>query len=306
MNNLKSTIHLMIAITLAFALASCQTSVPPLTNADRNEVVNLGDSIFALSGKINERLFARNEGTFRHYSCSGAQMDGGTICNDIPTQWLQAKGDDSFVEVVYMDGGGNDFLIPFVTSGDDTCVPVNGNLTQACLDLIDVTMGKVEAFLDQLYIDNVLKVYFLGYYHPKDSIFGQLSKLVPALDVALAQLQTRCENHALECVYIDPRAWYMDKDLIKADGIHPTDNGSSILADLLYNAMVDGGTINGINNGVCIRTSNLNHKKEGRAIRNGLAYYAVGSGDYLGSFSGSYRSVRAYQPGNWGKVTACD
>lgn len=306
MKRLQSIIHFLLAATLAFALGSCQTSVPPLTNADRNEVVNLGDSIFALSGKINERIFARNEGTFRHYSCSGAQMDGGTICNDIPTQWNQAKGDDPFVEVVYMDGGGNDFLIPFVASGDQTCVPVNGNLTQACLDLIDLTMGKVETFLDQLYADNVMKVYYLGYYNPKNSIFGQLSLLVPALNVALAQLQSRCENHALECIYIDPRPWYTDSDLIKSDGIHPTDHGSIILGDLLYNAMVDGGTINGVNNGVCIRTSNWDHKKEGRAVRSGLAYYAVGSGDYLGTFGGTNRSLQADQPGNWGMVATCD
>ncbi|MEO1339155.1 MAG: hypothetical protein AAFV29_26165, partial [Myxococcota bacterium] len=58
-------------------------SAPWITNADNNDVVFIGDSIFALSGDLQDSLYARNGGTFRNYTTSGAELEGGSLALSI-------------------------------------------------------------------------------------------------------------------------------------------------------------------------------------------------------------------------------
>ena len=81
-------------------------SVPVIRNATRNDVVNLGDSIFALSGKIQDNLHSWSGQTFRRYALSGSMV------SHIADQYDDAKADNANIQTIFMDAAGNDILIP--------------------------------------------------------------------------------------------------------------------------------------------------------------------------------------------------
>ncbi|PKN86282.1 MAG: hypothetical protein CVU51_07490, partial [Deltaproteobacteria bacterium HGW-Deltaproteobacteria-1] len=64
--------RLIIVAALLIATGCSLLSVPIITNASRNDVVNLGDSIYALSGKIQDYLHSWSGQTFRRYALSGS------------------------------------------------------------------------------------------------------------------------------------------------------------------------------------------------------------------------------------------
>ena len=74
-------------------------SVPIITNASRNDVVNLGDSIFALSGKIQDYLHSWSGQTFRRYALSDGK--GVARLNPDPalplSVYMHALGNGGFV-----------------------------------------------------------------------------------------------------------------------------------------------------------------------------------------------------------------
>ena len=89
----KQMIRLAVASFLVFTLIGCGfvASVPWIRNAQNNQVVNIGDSIFALSGKIQDYLHDWSGTTFRRYSVSGAELVGGILAPDIYSQYNTAK-----------------------------------------------------------------------------------------------------------------------------------------------------------------------------------------------------------------------
>jgi isopenicillin N synthase-like dioxygenase len=72
---------------LLAALSGCGLgmllSKPWIRSAGNNQMVFLGDSIFALSGEIQARLHSYHGKTFRNYTTSGAELIGGAIAPSI-------------------------------------------------------------------------------------------------------------------------------------------------------------------------------------------------------------------------------
>ena len=89
-----------------------------VTDADNDQVVTIGDSIFALSGKIQDILEDYAGETFRQYTISGAEVTGGIYATDIATQFEIAKSDNPNIQTIVMDAAGNDILIPIITMFD--------------------------------------------------------------------------------------------------------------------------------------------------------------------------------------------
>ncbi len=242
----QSLMSLML-FSMIFVLCSCGAgtlmSVDPLTDADNDEIVNVGDSIYALSGDIYTNLEAKAGETWRHYAISGAQIVGGILADPIPDQYANAKGDNPNISLVYMDGGGNDILIPAIALDPYNCKNCNywwcGNLSQSCKDLIDDVYVETVDLLNQMDADGVEKVVFLGYYHLKWGLFGDLTKLDDAVDYGDKRLRDACINSTANAVFVDPRAAFEGREssYIIADGIHPTAQGSAVLANLLWSAI---------------------------------------------------------------------
>ena len=224
---------------LLAALTGCGLGVllskPWIRNANNNKVVFFGDSIFALSGEIQSRLYSLAGGTFRNYTTSGAELVGGLIQPSIEQQIAIANADNPSSTVVVMDGGGNDILIPAVALDPYNCMTQwyeFGRLSSTCKSFIDEIYVDGVDLLNGLHADGVTDVVYLGYYYTKNGIL-LVDDLEEAIVYGDGKLAQACANSVVGCTFIDPRSSIRDSD-ITADGVHPNATGSRKLADLIW------------------------------------------------------------------------
>jgi hypothetical protein len=217
--------------------------VPQLRNADNNEIVNVGDSIFALSGDIYKVLESKAGETWRHYALSGSQMIGGLLGQPIPLQYEDARNDDPNIRVVYMDGGGNDVLLQFIAFDPYHCGQCNywfcGDISRSCKNLIDDVAVEMSDLLATMAGDGVEQVVLLGYYHGKLGLLGNIPLLNKALDYGASLTIEAAENSNGFVEYVDPRNAFRGKEFwyILPDGVHPTYQGSKVLANMIWDVI---------------------------------------------------------------------
>jgi hypothetical protein len=234
----RTVVRFIVAPLLVLALVGCGfvASVPWITNADNNSVVNIGDSIFALSGKINDYLHSYAGQTFRRYAVSGAELAGGILAPDLFSQYNTAKYDDPNIDTIIMDGGGNDILLPVLTMFDPYDCQTQwyewGRLSRSCKNFIDDLYVDGVDLLNDMHADGVDNVIYLGYYYTKNALFF-LDNLEEAIDYGDMRLSQACSYSAVNCTFIDPRSTINDSDII-ADGIHPATSGSLKIANLIW------------------------------------------------------------------------
>ena len=236
---------LVLCLVVVGGASACGylVSVPSLRNADDNEIVNIGDSIFALSGDIYEDLEAKAGETWRHYAVSGTQMIGGILGPPIPTQYQMARNDDPNIRVVYMDGGGNDILLQAIMGDPYGCKRCNywwcGDISRTCKGVIEDVAVETSNLLNRMAADGVEQVVVLGYYHTTWGIFGDLTKLKKAADYGAALSIAGIPNTNANAVYVDPRNAFSGHEgqYITIDGIHPTAAGSAVLANMIWNVI---------------------------------------------------------------------
>lgn len=231
-------VRVVVPVVLAFMLIGCGfvASVPWIRNADNNQVVNIGDSIFALSGEIQEFLHSYGGKTFRRYAVSGAEITGGALAPSIASQYGTAKNDNPNIDTILMDGGGNDILLPAIAFDPHDCKTQWyewGRLSNSCKNFIDDIYVDTVNLLNEMAGDGVDKVIFQGYYYTKDTWMMQLDSLEEAIDYGDAKLAQACAYSAVDCTFIDPRPVINDGD-IKVDAIHPKRSGSKKIADLVW------------------------------------------------------------------------
>ncbi len=207
-----------------------------VSDADNDQVVTIGDSIFALSGKLLDYLEDYAGETFRRYTISGAEITGGIFATDIATQFEIAKSDNANIDTVIMDGAGNDILIPIITMFDWYNCKTEWyqwwGLSSSCKNQIDDLYVEVVNVLNNIDASGVDNVIFLGYYHTKNALLW-LDDVEEAIDYGDMRLAQACANSTANCTFVDPRAVIRDSDII-IDGIHPADSGSRKLADLIW------------------------------------------------------------------------
>jgi lysophospholipase L1-like esterase len=239
MKSFKSWLVIRVAVVILVIsmVSACGiVSAVWIRNASRNDVVNVGDSIFALSGKIHDYLQSWSGQTFRRYSVSGAMVNSGVI-PDIASQYATAKSDNPNIKTIFMDGGGNDILIPAIAFDPYNCKVDwwESGLSSSCKSLIDDVYVDTVTLLNQMGRDGVKNIIFQGYYQVKNGVFGS-TKLKQAVDYGDTKLKLAVTNATAANnyrVFIDPRPYIVNSDII-IDGIHPTDSGSKKLATLIW------------------------------------------------------------------------
>lgn len=229
----------MIFAVLVSSMTGCGLGVllsaPWIPDADDDRVLFLGDSIFALSGEIQQNLHARAGGTFRNYTTSGAELIGGILAPSVVEQYEMALADPVFSPIIVMDGGGNDILLPAIALDPYDCLTQWyewGRLSSRCKSFIDDIYVDGVDILNDLAADGVTDVIYLGYYYTKNGVFA-LDALEEAVDYGDARLAQACANSVVDCTFVDPRSTIRDRDIL-IDGIHPTTTGSNKLADLIW------------------------------------------------------------------------
>jgi hypothetical protein len=239
--NFKFYRNISVMLSLVMILSSCGKIGPLVSNkriidADNNEVVVIGDSIFALSGKLQDYLEDYADSTFRRYTLSGAEITGGSISMSITKQFETAKSDDPNIDTVIMNGAGNDILLPVITLFDphhcQTPWYQRGGLSLKCRSFIEGLYVDVSNLLDNMEISGVSNVVYLGYYYTKNALL-LLDPLEKAVDYGNSLISEACDNSGINCVFIDPSDYIYDRDII-IDGIHPRNSASRKLADLIW------------------------------------------------------------------------
>ncbi|MAA66951.1 MAG: hypothetical protein CL581_19515 [Alteromonadaceae bacterium] len=237
---LKSFFKASAALVLAATLTGCGgagslLSNPRVTDADNDQVVTLGDSIFALSGKLQDFLEDKAGQTFRRYTLSGAELSGGFLATSVVDQYSVARSDNPNIDTIVMDGGGNDILIPAIALDPENCKTQwyqFGRLSSKCKAFIDDIYVEAVNLLNDMNADGVDNVIYLGYYYTKNGIF-LLDSMEEAVDYGDMRLSQACSNSVVHCQFVDPRSSINDSDII-IDGIHPDTGGSRKLANLVW------------------------------------------------------------------------
>lgn len=237
----KSIFKICSGLLLAASLTGCgaldgMISNEQVSNADNNQVVTVGDSIFALSGKIQDVLEERAGETFRQYTLSGAYLEGGIISEmSIPEQFDLAVSHNPDIDTLIMDAAGNDILVSAIMGDFKNCKTQwyqFGRLSSSCKNQINDLYVLAVNFLNEVDDAGVENVIQLGYYHTKNALL-LLDSLEEAVDYGDKKLAQACANSTANCTFIDPRSSIVDRDII-IDGIHPADSGSEKLANLIW------------------------------------------------------------------------
>lgn len=227
--------RLVVFSLLAGCGAGIFASAPWIEDADYQDVVFVGDSIFALSGEIQDVLHDEAGGTFRNYTTSGAELNGGLLAPSVRTQFDWAMDHDSSSSIVVMDGGGNDILIPATGLGDPYGCKTTWyrrSMSSRCRSFIDDIQVEVTDLLDDMAADGITDVIYLGYYYPVSGSLGA-SSLGDAVDYGDDAISDACDNSVVDCTFIDPRGVIGSSDIV-SDGVHPSTSGSEKLAALIW------------------------------------------------------------------------
>ena len=213
------------------ALVACGGAPDYVETADRNDVVMVGDSIFDLSGDLPRFLEAKAGATFRDYTISGAEISGGSLARAINLQYADANAFNGDIATVVMDGGGNDILIPATLGDFYGCRTqwYRKNISSRCVNLIDNVYVDTVNLLNTMDADGVQNVVYLGYYElPRGN-----ANLGKALTYGVDRLGEACANSNANCDFVDPRG-HIPANYVLDDDIHPTAEGSQVLADLIW------------------------------------------------------------------------
>lgn len=227
--------HIML-LALSGLLTACGGS-SYTSEADNNQVITLGDSIFDLSDELQGNLEEYAGQTFRKYTLSGAQLyNSGIGIAPVVDQYAQAKSDNPDIKTIVMDGGGNDILIPVVAQFDPYRCKTRwyqfGQLSSKCQEFIDDLYVDGVNLLNDMDNDGVENIIYLGYYYTKNALLS-LKSLKQAVDYGNETLARACEYSTVDCTFVDPRSSINNNDII-IDGIHPSSSGSKKLADLIW------------------------------------------------------------------------
>jgi len=224
---MKTTFSALVLL----ALVACGGAPDYVETADRNDVVTVGDSIFDLSGDLQRNLEANAGQTFRDYTISGAELSGGSLARAINLQYSDANSFNGDISTVLMNGGGNDILIPAMVGDLYGCRIkwYRKNISSRCKNLINNVYVDLVNLMNTMHSDGVNNIVYLGYYElPRGN-----ANLNSALEYGVTRLGDACANTNASCAFIDSRG-SIPAEYVLDDNIHPTAEGSQVLADLVW------------------------------------------------------------------------
>ncbi len=242
-----------------------------------NQVVLIGDSYLDpaySNAALDLYTLAQTAGslpantTYRHYYQGGAAMANGALQFNIPYQYeSQAKTDlavmnPANIDTIIMDGGGNDVLID-----QQSCLtsPPPGNT--ACTTTITGATNRAGSLLQEMASNGVRHIVYFFYPHLDPAGGGILPTPAPDVNVTLDYAYPLAEQvccgttftatasttssapytckgmtSGTECIFIDTRPAFEGHvaDYIKTtDHVHPTPAGAQVIANLIWQTMVD-------------------------------------------------------------------
>ncbi len=183
-----------------------------------SEVAVIGDSFIAMSHGITREIerLARAAGSL---GASDRYVDnsvsGTTLANNqIPGQYTRAVQSSGRIRYVLMDGGGNDCLINN-----------NANAAYSAAQSLFQTMAQ----------NNTEKVVYFFY---PDPVGGNYASLKTCLDGLRPRMKALCDGlTAPKCYWLDLRPTWNGHPEYTSDGIHPTDQGSVVTGQAVWQAM---------------------------------------------------------------------
>jgi len=217
--------------TIILTLVACGGAPDYVETADRNDVVTVGDSIFDLSGDLQRFLEEKAGQTFRDYTISGSKISGGTLARAIDLQYADANAFNSSIDTIVMNGGGNDILIPAMTGDFYGCRTkwYRKNISSRCKNLVNNVYVNTVNLMNNMGSNGVQNIVYLGYYElPRGN-----ANLAGALEYGVNRLAEACSNSSANCDFVDSRG-SIPANFVLDDDIHPTSEGSQVLADLVW------------------------------------------------------------------------
>lgn len=217
--------------TTILALVACGGAPDYVETADRNDVVTVGDSIFDLSGDLQRFLEEKAGQTFRDYTISGSKISGGTLARAIDLQYADANAFNSSIDTIVMNGGGNDILIPAMIGDFYGCRTkwYRKNISSRCKNLVNNVYVNTVNLMNNMGSNGVQNIVYLGYYElPRGN-----ANLAGALEYGVNRLAEACSNSSANCDFVDSRG-SIPANFVLDDDIHPTSEGSQVLADLVW------------------------------------------------------------------------
>jgi lysophospholipase L1-like esterase len=221
-----------------------------LCHLEGNQVGIVGDSYIHLSGAFTRNLqdHARKAGALKEgevyldHALSGASLNGFP---NIPSQWPDVLSDaerrgSKGVKLVIGTGGGNDVL---VNHRECLGFETEADITDGCKQVVDDAVKTGIELFGQSGKDGVQAIIYFFYPHlPEGSLFNG-SHPNTILDYAYPHVKKMCDDHVMpKCFFIDTRPPFEGKQataITWEDGIHPTAEGSQIIADLVWDVMQD-------------------------------------------------------------------
>jgi hypothetical protein len=191
---------------------------------DGSDVITIGDSWMNLgSVGIQQSLVAASGQPYRTYGVSATRMLDGAI----PGQYAKAKAENPDITTVVMTGGGNDILQNPLLLID---CPALG---QSCKDVLDMVGKAYEELGKQMAADGVQDLIVINY--TRNTAIGSMP-----VDYSWETQADYCANMSpVDCHMIDPDE--VTGGTMLRDGIHPTDAHYDLIAQSVYDLMVERG-----------------------------------------------------------------
>ncbi len=220
---------------------SHQTPQVPTKPSNGGETIIIGDSIFAfpLGKKVGAFLNEKTSRKIPDYSEAGAVMNPANgdhvkslpplvqaILDKrkliIPNQYMNfVRPNHKRIKTIVMDGGGNDIF-----SNEATC------LRMGCDSVYQGVESTLQQLFNKMASDGVENIVYLGYYNLK----GGKANLNNVVSQGNQRLKAACDRSPVRCIFIDTKNLISPGQII-LDGIHPSPEGSEILAGAIYNVL---------------------------------------------------------------------
>jgi hypothetical protein len=226
-----------------------------------SQVVIVGDSYINWgTHTLPADLAAESGQQWRLYAVGGASMASGGATGFIPDQLELAIAQDPEIRTVVMDGGGNDILIPnalFAGSQDCKNDP-NAGQVEVCRMIVDLALEASEKMMMRAADIGVRDtVYFYYPEVPEGTALGG-SNPNAILNYALPLAREQCESAfeltggRMRCHFVDMIPVFEGQSNVFAPGdIHPNSNGSALMAEAIWQTMVDNCVAQPASSGCC-------------------------------------------------------
>jgi hypothetical protein len=227
----------------------------------------LGDSYMDPSfGNVGSLVMtAAGNAMYRHYYEGGAAMNAGSGQLNIPYQFETSALMDTTVaspkdvQVVIMDGIGNDVLVDQRSClTDATAAALQADT--ACTTTIQSAVARMTRLWQEMATDGVKHIVYYFYPHLDTAGGGLLPTPAPGVNLALDDIRPLAEQACCgasftstatnytcrgktpgaDCVMIDATPAFSGhlSDYISSDKFNPSPAGATVIANLVWNAMV--------------------------------------------------------------------